>query len=97
MALRARRGASGPEIDAREKSIMDLRTIGVQTDTLQRKELGNGESDGSDKVLMLAVSVRVDEPHHCNMAVGKGRTCVFVAPQRAGELQRCRKAHTTGP
>jgi hypothetical protein len=40
MALRARRGASGPEIDAREKSIMDLRTIGIQTDTLQRKELG---------------------------------------------------------
>jgi hypothetical protein len=94
MALRTRRGASGPEIDAREKSIMDLRTIGVQTGTLQRKELGNGESD---EVLILAVSVRVDGPHQCNMGVSRRRTCVFVALQRAGELQRRRKAHRTSP
>jgi hypothetical protein len=47
MALRARRGASGPEIDAREKAIMDLRTIGIQTGALQRKELGKVESDGA--------------------------------------------------
>jgi hypothetical protein len=34
-------GASGPEIDAREKSIYDLQTMRIQTRQLQRKGLGN--------------------------------------------------------
>jgi hypothetical protein len=98
MALRTRRGASGPEIDAREKSIIDLRTTGIQTGSLQRKELGKEESD---EVLIPAVSMQAEEPHQRNMAVCEGRTCVCLAPPCAGERQsvgtRTRREHGDCP
>ena len=56
----------GPEIDAREKSIIDLHTMRGQTRTLQREELGGQ----ADEVLILPVSesVRDFAPPCCAMS-----------------------------
>jgi hypothetical protein len=56
MARRGTRAVGGPEIDAREKSIIDLQTMCGQTRTLQREELGYGQAD---EVLILPVSESV--------------------------------------
>jgi hypothetical protein len=82
-------GASGPEIDAREKSINVLQTMRVQTRTLQREDLGNVESD---KVLIPPVSMRVVGPRPVESGQTSKSYVDFLAPQCAEGLFRCRKA-----
>jgi hypothetical protein len=79
-------GASGPEIDAREKSIYDLQTKRIQTRQLQRNGLGNVLN--LNKCLSRPSACVQKVPRQRNMGKSRGRTYALLRLQvlRAPEV-----------